>query len=814
MWSGAVSTCRRVGVLHLLRRVNFSPGLQLCDRGWFPAVFRAYTKFSIIEEVDDDRDHGSWTYEKSALPMTLAKSLACLPDESSTSIKKKKMSRMELKRAIELRIKKRVKVQYSHGKFHDLMEKVIANASTLQDAYDIVRLNSNVDIGSEREDLSFASMAEQLASGKFDVNANSYACVSKNEKKECLVLPRLKLKVIEEAIRVVLEIVYRPFFSKISHGCRSGRGHLSALRYVCKEINKPDWCFTICMNKEADDSVISKLISTMEERIIDNNLFSFIRCLFHARVLNLTFGCIPKGHGLLQEGVLSPILMNIYLDMLDREFFAICMRHEGLGLHAGVSKGGQHSMLRSWIRRQRDSADSGKELINGSDVRIYACRYMDEIFVAVSGSKDVALSVKTDITNYLRLSLNLDVIDYTDILPMRDRSCVQFLGTMVRVTAEESEAEKAVHKLKDKVRLFASQKKEIWDAGTVRVGQKWLAYGLKRIKESEIKQLKLSTQLLDHVAQFRKDGMKTDHWFKSLLKIWLQDINARAEANEGMVLSKYITEPALPSELRESFYDFQMQAEKYISSETTATLALLCKSSNIASTSMKKDNTVTKMEAPISFIAKILNRYGLINLEGFPRHVSTLILQDDDLIIAWFSGLVCRWLKWYSEYDNFGDIKIMISECVRISCIRTLAAKYRIHESLIEKQFDSELSSIPMTEELETEMASITSSAENQDEGLMYGISYSGLCVLSLYRVKVPSRVFNCFVFGCCVSCPSMYTLLVKERQKFPGWKTGFSAAIHPSLNGRRIGLCNQHVKDLYMGHISLQSIEFGALNK
>ncbi|KAJ0989687.1 hypothetical protein J5N97_008043 [Dioscorea zingiberensis] len=786
---------------------------NICATGWFPLVFRPYTKFSIIEEVDDF-EHSSQTYEKSASAMSLAKSLACLPCESSTSVKQKMVTRMELKRSIELRIKKRVKAQYLYGKYHDLMEKVIANASTLQDAYDVIRLNSNIDLASERDDLCFASMAEQLVSGKFDVNANSICMFSKSERKEPLVLPRVKLKVILEAIRVVFEIVYRPIFSKISHGCRSGRGHLSALNYVCKEINKPDWCFTICMNKEADKNVISKLISTMEERIKDDHLFSFVRGLFDAHVLNLTFGYFPKGHGLPQEGVLSPILMNIYLDMLDREIFGICMRHEGLGSNSDVSKGGQHSMLRSWIRRQMDNADSNKRLGDGLGVRLHACRYMDEIFVAVAGSKDIALSVKTDVTNFLRYSLNIDVKDCSDILPMHDGSCVQFLGTAVSVTAEESEAVKAVHKLKDKVRLFASQKKEIWDAGTVRIGQKWLAYGLKRIKESEIKQLKLSTPLLDHVAQFRKDGMKTDHWFKSLLKIWLQDVNARSEADEGIVLSKYIAEPALPPDLSESFYDFQMQAEKYVSSETAATLALLYKSSNIAGSSTSKDSIVTKMEAPISFIVRSLNRYGLINLQGFPRHVSTLILQENDLIVGWFSGLVHRWLKWYSEFDNFRDIKIIISECVRKSCIRTLAAKYRMHETLIEKKFESELSSIPMTEELETEMTSMTSSFENEDEALMYGISYSGLCVLSLSRVKVPSRVFNCFVFGCCVSSPSMYTLLVKERQKFPGWKTGFSPAIHPSLNGRRIGLCNQHVKDLYMGHISLQSIEFGALSK
>lgn len=99
----------------------------------------------------------------------------------------------------------------------------------------------------------------------------------------------------------------------------------------------------------------------------------------------------------------------------------------------------------------------------------------------------------------------------------------------------------------------------------------------------------------------------------------------------------------------------------------------------------------------------------------------------------------------------------------------------------------------------------------NSDEALMYGISYSGLCLLSLARIVSSSRRCSCFVMGCVAAAPSVYTLHVMERQKFAGWKTGFTTCIHPSLHGRRIGLCKQHLKDLYLGRISLQSIDFGA---
>ncbi|XP_029116346.1 nuclear intron maturase 4, mitochondrial isoform X2 [Elaeis guineensis] len=771
----------------------------------------------LLEEAEDVGESMNQLRKRSTAPISLAKSLACLPDESPTPEKRKPLTRMELKRLMEVRIKKRVKAQYLNGKFYDLMGSVIATADTLQDSYDTIRLNSNVDLASKRDDICFNSLAEELASGNFDVEANTSMMVAKGGCKECLVLPKLKLKVIQEAIRVVLEVVYRPHFSKISHGCRSGRGHRSALRYVCKEIGKPDWWFTVSLNKEADGNILSKLVSEMEEKIEDARLFSFIHRMFDARVLNLVFGSFPKGQGLPQEGVLSPILMNIYLDSFDHEVFRICMRYEGVGSDSADVKNGQRSKLRCWFRRQMKDCDNrnADQSTDAVETRLHACRYMDEILIAVYGSKDVALRIKDEIITCLRNSLYLNVEDRGDLFPVRKNSRgLQFLGVTVRVAAKETAALRAVHKLKDKIRLFASQKQEIWDAMTLRIGKKWLAYGLRRIKESEIKSLGLSTPVLDHISQFRKEGMKTDHWFKHLLKIWMEDVNAKVEANENIILSKYIAEPALPEDLRDSFHKFQKQAMEYVSSETASTLALMQSSTTNTKPISGTETTVLRTEASINFIKRSLYRYGLINVEGFPRHVSTLVLQDDALIISWFSGLVRRWLKWYSEFDNFGDIKHMMVECARKSCIRTLAAKYRMHEVLIEKRFELDQSGIPTTEDLETEMMASDFPISDDDEALMYGISSSGLCILSLSRVKVPTRIFNCFVMGCTTASPSMYTLHVKEKQRFPGWKTGFSTSIHSSLNRRRIGLCSQHVKDLYMGYISLQSIEFGALSR
>lgn len=80
--------------------------------------------------------------------------------------------------------------------------------------------------------------------------------------------------------------------------------------------------------------------------------------------------------------------------------------------------------------------------------------------------------------------------------------------------------------------MFALQKQKAWEAGRIRIGKKWLGHGLKKIKESEIKHLVDPHSVLNEISDLRKTGMKTDHWFKFLLKIWMQDVNAKAEDDE------------------------------------------------------------------------------------------------------------------------------------------------------------------------------------------------------------------------------------------------------------------------------------------
>ena len=661
------------------------------------------------------------------------------------------------------------------------MDLVVTNAATLADAYDIIRVDSNVDFSSPKDDICFMSLANELTAN-FNIEFNTFSIPSKRHGYKPLILPNLKLKIVLEAVRVSLEIVYRPHFSKLSHGCRRERGHLSALNFISRSLsNKIDWFVTLPMDSPADINVVSKLISIMEEKIEDRHLFSFIVDLFHAGALNLSFGCFPKFQGLPQEGVLSSILINIYLNELDQELIRIFMKYECFQ-QDGQSELRGGSKLRDWVRRKISGA-------NETSSKFHACRVLDEVLITSQGTLETACKLGDEVVEFLRTSLFINSHHQAKVLPVNCPNGIQFLGLALKIPEEEKP--RAVHKLRDKVRAFSSMKKEAWETLMLQLGKKWLAHGLKKLKESEIQQLQRSTPTLDSISRYRKEGMKTDHWFKVLLKVWLQD--AGDATSEVAVLSKLVAEPAMPDDLQQAFHDFMNQAEDYLQVEEKSTIELLSQEGS------ERKKTVA-VEVPARFIRRRLDRYGLIDLKGNPRCVRDLVLQDDGLILLWFAGLVRRWRRWFASGTYLPEVE------VRRSCVRTLAVKHRMAEEEIVRRFGEELDKIFVAGEFAGEFAGGVAGPREEE-------CYAGLCLLSLEETMAAEEsTVRCSVMGCTVRSTEIYELRRKESQSFPGWKTGFSPAIFSGLHGRRIAMCKKHVGDLYTGVISLNSVDFGSM--
>jgi group II intron reverse transcriptase/maturase len=129
-------------------------------------------------------------------------------------------------------------------------------------------------------------------------------------------------KVVQGAVREVLEAVYEPIFYEGSYGFRPGRSAHQALRMLDRALMRGEASWIV----EADiqsyfDSIDRKMLMQMlKERVADSSLLRLVgRCL-HVGILDGDEYSEP-GEGTAQGSSLSPLLGNVYLHhVLDQWF--------------------------------------------------------------------------------------------------------------------------------------------------------------------------------------------------------------------------------------------------------------------------------------------------------------------------------------------------------------------------------------------------------------------------------------------------------------------------------------------------------------
>lgn len=139
-------------------------------------------------------------------------------------------------------------------------------------------------------------------------------------------------KVVQGALREVLQAVYEPVFSEVSYGFRPGRGAHDALRSLNRALfaGGVSWIVEADIQSFFDSIVRSMLMEMLRERVADKSLLRLIGKCLHVGVLEGEEFSEPD-EGTAQGSILSPLLGNIYLHhVLDRWFeHDVCPRLRG-----------------------------------------------------------------------------------------------------------------------------------------------------------------------------------------------------------------------------------------------------------------------------------------------------------------------------------------------------------------------------------------------------------------------------------------------------------------------------------------------------
>lgn len=212
------------------------------------------------------------------------------------------------------------------GKWHSLIDKVYRD-STLRSAYTRVAANRGaagvdhvtVEAFADDLDAELRDLSEALRSGSYRPQAIRRHFIPKpgSGEKRPLGIPTVRDRVVQTALRIVVEPIFERDFAAHSYGFRPGRGCKDALRRV-DELLKAGFNHVVDADLKSYFDTIPKdrLMAQIGRKVADRRVLGLVQSFLDQEVLGEAGAWTPE-QGTPQGAVVSPLLSNIYLDPLD-----------------------------------------------------------------------------------------------------------------------------------------------------------------------------------------------------------------------------------------------------------------------------------------------------------------------------------------------------------------------------------------------------------------------------------------------------------------------------------------------------------------
>ncbi len=140
-----------------------------------------------------------------------------------------------------------------------------------------------------------------------------------SKEKRPLGIPTVRDRVVQTALRNVIEPIFEKDFAEQSYGFRPNRGCKDALRVV-DQLVKSGYVHVVDADLKSYFDTIphDKLMARIREKISDGRVLELIERFLKQRVMDSLSTWTPES-GCPQGAVVSPLLSNIYLDPLDHQ---------------------------------------------------------------------------------------------------------------------------------------------------------------------------------------------------------------------------------------------------------------------------------------------------------------------------------------------------------------------------------------------------------------------------------------------------------------------------------------------------------------
>jgi RNA-directed DNA polymerase len=216
------------------------------------------------------------------------------------------------------------------SKWFSLIDKV-ARTDTLQGAWQKVARNrgaAGVDGQSAekfaaRAETNLQELEQALKQGHYRPQPVKRVDIPKGPgQTRPLGIPAVKDRIVQTALKRVIEPIFESRFHDSSYGFRPGRGCKAALREVDRYVKAGHIHVVDADLKSYFDSIPhDKLLARIEERISDGRILDLIRAYLSQDIMKGLERWTPTA-GTPQGAVISPLLANIYLHPLDERMAA------------------------------------------------------------------------------------------------------------------------------------------------------------------------------------------------------------------------------------------------------------------------------------------------------------------------------------------------------------------------------------------------------------------------------------------------------------------------------------------------------------
>ena len=202
--------------------------------------------------------------------------------------------------------------------------------ANLQRAYETVRRNGG-SAGTDAQTLAhFARHAqaelqrlhEQLHTGAYRPQPARRVWIPKpgSTEQRPLGIPAVRDRIVQGALRHILEPLFETDFAEHSYGFRPGRGAKDALRRVDTLLKAGHVHVVDADLKSYFDTIPhERLMTLLRQRVADGRVLALVESFLRAGVLEEAKGWQVTERGTPQGGVISPLLANIYLNPLDHQ---------------------------------------------------------------------------------------------------------------------------------------------------------------------------------------------------------------------------------------------------------------------------------------------------------------------------------------------------------------------------------------------------------------------------------------------------------------------------------------------------------------